>query len=229
MTTRVEPPKTTDELLARARRLAGRTLGSVAAIHGLELPTEPRRGKGWAGRLAEIALGAPGGGASGPDFLDLGVELKTLPIDHRGVPRESTGVCIAPVDGDLASTWEASRVRAKLACVLWVPVVVDRDIPLADRRFGAPGLWVPDAAEESDLRSDWEELSELLRLGQLDASTAHLGRCLQLRPKAANARETVWVVGEDGTWVRAQPRGFYLRATFTARVARRLWVLPGGG
>lgn len=226
--TPVELPQTVDELLERARGLAGRTLGAVAAAHSMARPTESLRSKGWAGRLAEIALGAPGGGASGPDFLTLGVELKTLPIDTRGVPRESTWVCTAPVDGDLSTTWEGSAARAKLACVLWVPVVTDPTVPVGERRFGTPGLWRPDAAEEADLKADWEELSEMLRLGQLDRISAHLGQCLQLRPKAANARETVWVVGERGAWVRAQPRGFYLRATFTARVVRRLWIMPAG-
>ena len=56
-------PASEAELLARARALAGRTLGEIAATHAFCLPPDLRGHKGVIGELLEIALGAgkPGG------------------------------------------------------------------------------------------------------------------------------------------------------------------------
>ncbi|MEL2271683.1 MutH/Sau3AI family endonuclease, partial [Klebsiella pneumoniae] len=64
----------------------------------------------------------------------LGVELKTIPIDSRGRPLETTFVCVAPLTGNSGVTWESSHVRHKLQRVLWIPVEGERTIPLAARR-----------------------------------------------------------------------------------------------
>ena len=86
-------PTSVEELRARARSLAGRTIGEVARELAVAVPDDPRRAKGFIGLLAESALGAPGGSHAGPDFPTLGVELKTIPVDRGGRPRESTFVC----------------------------------------------------------------------------------------------------------------------------------------
>src|SRR5262249_39636744 len=86
-------PETQAELFARARALAGMTLGAIAEDHGVVAPSELLRAKGWAGQLLERALGASAASRAEPDFQRLGIELKTLPIDARGRPRESTFVC----------------------------------------------------------------------------------------------------------------------------------------
>ena len=226
---RAGPPGSIAELEARARGLGGRTVSWVAASVGLTTPPDLRSHKGWLGQLIEVALGADGGSIDGPDFLALGVELKTLPIDARAEPRESTWVCSAALDGSIASRWDESRVCRKLACVLWVPVVLLPGQSLGDRRLGAPVLWRPNALEEATLRADWEELSALIRAGDLEHLDARAGQALHLRPKAANAREMVPVLDDSGDWVETNPRGFYLRRSFTARLLKEQlgWSSPG--
>ena len=87
------PPRDEAELLARAEQLAGRTLGQLAGDLGAEVPPDLRHAKGWVGQLIERALGATAGSRAEPDFQHLGVELKTLPVDRRGRPLETTFVC----------------------------------------------------------------------------------------------------------------------------------------
>lgn len=212
--------------MVRAHQLAGHTLGELAARAGLVVPRDTRHAKGWIGRLAEELLGADAASRSVPDFTALGVELKTLPIDPVGRPRESTFVCLIPLGALRAATWSTSHVRRKLARVLWVPVVTPRGAPLADRVVATPLLWRCAGADESALREDWEELVDLIRLGQIDAIGGELGTCLQVRPKAANARARRQGVGEDGWPIDVLPRGFYLRATFTGALLRRHFIMP---
>jgi len=220
-----EPPATEEALWRRADALAGRTLGWLAAREGLRPPLSLRRDKGWAGQLLERALGATAGSRALPDFPHLGVELKSIPLDHRGRPRESTYVCVAPLDGSMATRWAASWVARKLARVLWVPIIGAG--PPAERLIGAPLMWSPSPEEARLLRADWEALSELIHLGLYHLIDARKGRVLQLRPKAASGSSRVWAQDAEGEWVRVNPRGFYLRAGFTRELLARHFRLPG--
>lgn len=157
-------------------------------LAGIPIPRDLKRDKGWIGILLEIWLGASAGSKPEQDFAALGVELKTIPIDAFGRPLETTFVCVAPLTGNSGVTWESSHVRHKLKRVLWVPVEGDRAIPLADRRVGAPLLWSPSEEEERQLRMDWEELMDLIVLGQVERITARHGEVLQLRRKRPTAK-----------------------------------------
>jgi DNA mismatch repair protein MutH len=220
MTRTVPPPRSETELMQRAAALAGRTLREIAAEAGLVVPPDQRRMKGWVGELVERRLGADAESLSEPDFRAIGVELKTVPLNARGMPAESTWVCVVPLDGD-PGPWERSNVRRKLARVLWVPIEFDPRIPLPARRIGSAVLWSPDASEEAALRADWAELTGMIALGELDSLSARHGQCLQVRPKAANARSLTPAADGDGAPGRTLPRGFYLRARFTGSILRK--------
>jgi DNA mismatch repair protein MutH len=114
-------------------------------------------------------------------------------------------------------TWTTSRVRRKLTRVLFVPID-SAPVPLPARRFGAPRLFCPTPDEEATLRADWEDLVARIALGGLDDVTGYSGRHLQVRPKAAHGDVRAFAPGPDETTVLSRPRGFYLRATFTATV-----------
>lgn len=219
------PPETEAHLLAQAQRLAGYTLGELAELAGMPTPCDLKRDKGWIGVLLERWLGASAGSKPEQDFAALGVELKTIPIDPLGGPLETTFVCVAPLTGNTGVVWETSHVRHKLKRVLWVPVEGSRTIPLAERRVGSPLLWSPDADEEQQLRQDWEELMDLIVLGQVTRITARHGEVLQLRPKAANSKALTEAIGEHGEPILTLPRGFYLKKNFTRALLARHFAL----
>ncbi len=219
-------PTSEAELVARAAALAGRTLGELAVELGVAVPPDLRRAKGFAGQLLERALGATAGSRAEPDFPALGVELKTIPVDERGRPCESTFVCTIDSVAIGAVEWERSLVRRKLLRVLWVPVEGSRALAVGARRLGAALLWSPGLAEEAALRFDWEELAGLIGRGDVEQVTGHLGRHLQVRPKAAHGRARRRALDPDGMSFEALPRGFYLRASFTAAILASHYVLP---
>ena len=218
------PPENQAELLLQARRLAGLTLGELALLAGLTPPADLKRDKGWIGMLLERWLGASAGSKPEQDFAALGIELKTIPIDSLGRPLETTFVCVAPLTGNTGVIWETSHVRHKLQRVLWVPVEGERAIPLAERRVGSPLLWSPDPHEDEQLRRDWEELMDLIVLGQVERITARHGEVLQLRPKAANSKALTEAVGAQGQPILTLPRGFYLKKNFTAALLARHFI-----
>ena len=213
------------EVIPREEGTRCRTAEELAALAGIPIPRDLKRDKGWTGILLELWLGASAGSKPEQDFAALGVELKTIPIDSRGRPLETTFVCVAPLTGNSGVTWESSHVRHKLQRVLWIPVEGERTIPLAARRVGAPLLWSPDEDEERQLRMDWEELMDLIVLGEVERITARHGEVLQLRPKAANSKALTEAIGARGETILTLPRGFYLKKNFTAALLARHFLL----
>lgn len=93
------------------------------------------------------------------------------------------------------------------------------------RGVGAPLLWSPDEDEERQLRMDWEELMDLIVLGEVERITARHGEVLQLRPKAANSKALTEAIGARGETILTLPRGFYLKKNFTAALLARHFLL----
>ena len=222
----ITPPGSEAELRNRAASLAGRTIEAIADAMGVSPPPRGVRGKGKIGGLIETALGADSGNAARPDFGGLGIELKTLPL-RRGVPRESTFVCtIALADADRAE-WETSVARAKLAHVLFVPIVFGAEESDGERRVGTPFFWQPTPSQEAVLKGDFDEVMGLIGAGGIEALNARRGRWLQVRPKAATGAVRTISFGPEGEWIATVPRGFYLRASFTRALLGDPGAMPG--
>jgi len=222
----IRPPASEDELRDRALWLAGRSVGELASALGLGAPVSGVRGKGKAGDLLEKALGAEAGSAAIPDFPGLGIELKTIPVNAAGQPRESTFVCTISLADAERARWETSVTRAKLAHVLFVPLIGDGKKASNERLIGAPLFWRPTPAQEAVLRADFEDAMGIIGAGGIEAITARAGRWLQVRPKAATGRVRTISFGPEGEWIKTVPRGFYLRATFTGAILRDPSAMP---
>jgi len=218
------PPQTEDELQQRCQQLAGKTLGLIAAELGLDVPANLKRHKGWVGQLLERYLGADAGNLAEPDFTRLGIEMKTLPLNNKGEPKESTYVCTVALNETGRLTWQQSWVRQKLSKVLWVPIEADSDIALADRYIGQAWIWQPTQEQEQVLQQDWNELMDRIVLGEQAEITAKEGQYLQIRPKAAHSRIMAHSTAEDGSISVINPKGFYLRTTFTRELLAAAYI-----
>lgn len=202
-------------MLRNAEALTGKSLAQVAKTLGIFVPENQKRAKGWSGELLEKALGATAASLPEPDFQQIGIELKTIPINKNGYPKESTYLCMVALLGLTGKQWQDSLAYKKLQRVLWVPIEADPSIILARRRIGHPFIWSPDPKQELLLRDDWEEFMDLISLGKLDQISSRHGKVLQIRPKGANSKALVRSFKENGETGLTLPRGFYLRATFT--------------
>ena len=211
----INPPTTEKELLENTAQIIGLSLQQLANSLAIEVPANQLKAKGWVGELMEARLGATASSRPEPDFQNIGVELKTLPLDLHGKPKESTYVSTVPLRDNIGQTWEKSVIKLKLNRVLWVPVEADPAINLSQRRIGKSFIWSPNQEEENDLRADWQELIDMITMGELHKINARQGKYLQIRPKAANAKalsRTSLQTGESGLTL---PRVFYLRPAFT--------------
>ncbi len=215
---RIAAPQSERELIDSANYLKGKTLKQIAAELSMPLPSDTLHAKGWVGELLEVALGADASTAPRPDFVKLGIELKTIPVDHKLKPKESTFVCVVQLERSALSDWESSLVKTKLSRVLWIPYEASAEIPIPARRLGNPILWSPDQQQLMQLRSDWQEFSDMIVMGDIQHITASMGEVLQIRPKAANARSLTQDTNQTREDAATLPRGFYLRPSFTQQL-----------
>lgn len=206
------------DLIDKYKAIAGLTFSQLLTELDLVVPNSPSSRKGFIGMAIELALGAKSGNKSQPDFNHLGIELKTLPLNHLGKTSESTFVTAIPLLTIHKQTWKTSQCFAKLKKVLWIPIEDDDKLSYMNRRIGEGILWSPSADDEKILANDWEELTFLIRTGQMDKINASLGEYLQIRPKGANSQALCYCYDEFGKKTKTMPRGFYLRSSFTTRI-----------
>ena len=218
MLTMVSSPVSEQVLLARARGLAGKSVQQLAKELDMKVPALTLHAKGWLGTLLELALGADAGTKPEPDFVNLGIELKTLPLNQHGKPKESTYVCMVQLRPEALADWQNSLVRKKLTKVLWIPYEAEKSIPIGARHIGNPILWQPNQAQLEQLHTDWQELTDMIVMGDIDKVSAHMGKYLQIRPKAANAAIQTSDLNQPESNNKTMPRGFYLRTSFTHQV-----------
>lgn len=214
-------PSSEEELLERAQNLAGLTLGEIANKAGISIPKDLKRNKGWIGLLFEHVLGASASSRPEPDFPQLGIELKSLPINEHAKPLETTFVSVAPLTGLTGITWQNCYVRKKLSKVLWIPVITLKHLPLTERIVGSPFLWSPNHEEERLLAQDWQELTDMIVLGDVENIQGKHGQVMQLRPKAANSKAKTQAFDKNGKPFMTLPRGFYLKINFTQALLHR--------
>ncbi len=120
-------------------------------------------------------------------FINLGIELKTIPIAENGKPKESTYICVAQLEPAALSSWEDSLVKHKLTEVLWIPFEASKNYSCCPATYRLPysmetGFWT-----RKTIKNDWQELCDLIALGDVDKISSSMGTYLQMRPKAANA------------------------------------------
>lgn len=211
-------PQTEEELLSRCAELEGLTLLQLASSVSYAIPMHYLKRKGWVGKVVEMFLGATSGSLALPDFYHLGVELKTIPINSKGNPAESTFITTIPLLTIHKEHWHNSQCYQKLKRVLWVPFEDDNNIPFQHRRIGKSVIWSPSTEEYEYLCRDWTELTDMIRLGRLSEIDSTYGEYLQIRPKAANAKSLCNAIDENGLLIQTLPRGFYLRSRFTKKL-----------
>lgn len=209
-----------DELLNRCQLIEGLSFLQLAAFLQLTIPPTKEKRKGWTGLAIELALGTTAGSKAVPDFENLGIELKTLPLNANYKPAESTFVTSIPLLNIHQENWLSSQCYKKLKRILWIPIEGDREIPFEHRRIGRGFLWSPNQNEAAVLEEDWNELVLLITTGHLDEINARMGQYLQIRPKAANAKSLCYGFDIEGRKILTLPRGFYLRSSFTEQIVK---------
>ena len=207
-------PSTLAQLQVLIAKLQQRSVGSLAQELNIQIPSNPTKTKGLIGQLVERHLGVENNSAASVDLAELGIELKTIPVNAALKPLESTYVCTVE-SNRRALCWHDSWVYKKLAKVLWIPVLVKPGASIASHLILEPILWQPSADVNAILAEDFLELMDLFYLGEGSQLSAKYGTYLHIRPKAANSRTVVKYLDSNNLYTQIVPKGFYLRTSLT--------------
>lgn len=220
----IVPPRNFEELISHLDEICGKSLLELSQRVGLKVPASTLQGKGFAGELIELCTGASAGNASIPDFPNLWLELKTIPVDENLKPLESTFISYAPLTNIRGLSFEKSSLYLKISRVLFVVVLAPRNLKIAERKILGYFFWQPSDEELKLIKEDFNELMEMVKTGNIEKITAKIGTVIQLRPKCANGKQTTDCVGPDGFFIKTRPRGFYMRRCFTQKLLERYWI-----
>lgn len=210
-------PQTRAELEQRLQNIVGRSVAELSQLALLQTPRNISSAKGYVGQLVELFLGAHAHNQSGPDFTQLALELKTMPVGFDLMPQESTFICSADLSPQRLIPFTNSALYHKLRQVLFVLILAPKNLSLALGERRILGYFFFELKDEHlrTVETDYNEFQELLLGGHAQEINGTMGTIVQLRPKATSADEVVKVVDSEGNFNYTKPRGYYLRASFT--------------
>ena len=212
------PPKDLTTLLERLDLIVGRSLQELATLAKVHIPENNLNGKGFCGQLLEIFLGANAHNLSQPDFLNLQIELKTLPVNSDLSPQESTFICSADINPERYIPFEHSALYHKIKNILFVLLLAPKGLPIKDRRIIGYFFYQPDQNELDQIATDYNEFCELIFSSNARSINGSLGNIIQMRPKAAHSNVFTPIRDSQGQTTYAGPKGYYLRASYTKKL-----------
>jgi DNA mismatch repair protein MutH len=157
------------EILARAKRMQGRTLGELADSRW-SAGVSSKHNKGGAGTIVERYFGISQNSEQAPDFRAAGIELKVCPLVMDGTVakrvKERTSVTMIDYVSLDRETWETASVRPKIRRILFVFYAWLPDVPLGEMRVKAVRLWSPSEGLGPVLERDWRVVWQKNRAGK---------------------------------------------------------------
>jgi DNA mismatch repair protein MutH len=191
----------------------------VAKLYGVKWEGDPAHNKGHAGRLVHLLTGDDSKNAPAADLSNLGIEVKSIPVDSRDRVLEPTKVGSIDFERLWRESWWESEAFQKLRAVLFVPVVKSDQSRPDLWYIRRPFLWLPSEAVLAHLKDDYDSLRGLVREGKSDEiSSAYPpeGQGDYLHPKPSHGKKDKYkVYSLGGKDIELERRAWMLREKFT--------------
>ncbi len=212
--------KTEKALLERAKSLKGITIKDLLKDNGFD------KGKGAIGNIIEReGFGIANNNDATPDFKELGIELKVLPlkvISKGGLTvKERTKVCSINYKGLITEKWITSHAKNKLQKILFVFYHYDKTDPVNSKILDHT-LFQLENSSEPLIKEDWERTKGLVNEGKAHLLSESQNVILAAsRSGAGKLPESQWPEQPNKTLsAKARQRAFSLKPSFT----KTLWA-----
>lgn len=211
---------TREEVLARAEGLTGKSLGEAVGDILYEVLGKANN-KGNAGHLVEAYFRIKQNSDAGPDFPHAKIELKAVPLlkakKKAFRSKERTKIKLINYMSLPDEQWDTGEIRKKLDSVLFIFFLVEPSAPVVSYPVVGYSLWVPDSAQQSDMKADWEAVRKKVCDGEAHLLSEGDGRFLG----PARANDSI-LVPQPFNEELAKKRAWALKPTFTIAVFERL-------
>ena len=210
-------PENEEDLIKRAFSLTGKKIVELCEPFNKFFNEKSKKSKGYLGKILEMYLGASAGNLPIPDFPNLKIELKILPLNKNMLPKSNVKICYnsnMPTQSNYK--WDSSIVKLKLNKVLWIPIEADSSIPLRERRICHPFLsHLKDY--ENIIKEDYKNITYFLFSGKMEYISANLGKYLILQSISSNKNLTNYF-NFDGDLIRTNFKAFYLKKNYLRKI-----------
>ncbi len=115
--------------------------------------------KGIIGKIIENIFQIKNKNDSDADWNDIGLELKTIPLNKKLNPKELTKICIIKKN-NIKVNWEKSQVYKKIKNILWIPYEGSVKIAISKKRILIPFIYTLTNKEEKIIKNEWEIIIE---------------------------------------------------------------------
>lgn len=210
--------QTLPHLIDKLQPYIGQSMKAIASQKNMAF----KHDKGQIGQLVEQLLGVQSNSFAGPDLPELGVEIKTLPLNFKKNVLEHThiGKISLPFK---ETSFHNSSLWLKMRQILFVPIIAKPKSSMSEKILAQPFLWKANCEEQKQIEQDWLELSSFLRCGQFTEIDSKIGEILHIRPKASHGKDLTFIQQEKNSY-HVLPLGFYLRKSFTQHLIARNYV-----
>lgn len=208
------------KLISYAMSIYGYTIYDLARKFNFVIPKNIEN-KGYIGQIIEKIFGVYVANQAVSDFYNLGIELKTIPINKERKSLESTFICATSFIGINGVIWETSYLYYKLKRILWIPIKINNAKSLKEYIIDLPFLWSPNFKEEKIIKQDWEDIMYFITFGKIEKLNSKYGEILQVKKKSNNKSSLTQGIGEYGQKIFISPRSFYLRKNFTNKLINK--------
>ncbi len=177
--------------------------------------------------IEEKGFGIKNNNDAEPDFKQLGIELKVLPLKKgRGrdlLVKERTKICSIDYRKLVGEKWKSSHAKRKLDKILFVFFEHNSSNPINSRILDFH-LFCLESSEEPLIRSDWERTRRLVRDGFAHTLSESQNLILAAsRAGEGKLPETQWPEQPNQTHAqRARRRAFSLKPSFTKTIWKEI-------
>lgn len=207
------------DLLRVYTEIQGIPFRELAETLGYDISKDPTSMKSAAGDIAELVAGKKPDSLPQADLSEFDIEVKTVPLDLTGHPRENTKITALNYTNLLREKWETSHVYEKVRVVLFVPIVKEDTKRPEAWYVRSPFIWMPSRDQFDVLRKDWETIRRMVRVGE--QLTAKVGDYLIANTSGqGKGRDVRSYELTDGRRIEVKTRAFFLRKTFVAEILK---------
>jgi DNA mismatch repair protein MutH len=155
--------KSLEELRDRAESLKGKMISELK-------PSLDIKDKGAIGKIIEeFGFGVKNNSESRPDFHEIGVELKVVPLkdSQKGLSvKERTKICLINYYQIIDSTWDGSHAKHKLDHILFVFYYYNKENHLDSQIKDYYFFELKNQLEEPIIQTDWHRTQQIVANGR---------------------------------------------------------------
>lgn len=198
----------------------GKTIGEIK--ESLFIGDKCKMKKGASGLIVENLLGIENNSRPEADLVQIGCEIKILPLQKNGdgsiKAKEPTAIQMINYCEVAKETWETAKIRSKINLTFWVVYLAKengKSKPQDDYVIVDYFLDHPSDVTNGVFKTDWEEIQSYIKRGDADRLSCSMGTYLEPKTKGKNSQDKTDAPDGNGGITRARRRAFYYKKNYT--------------